>query len=51
VAVDDATILTYVEVLTDEQKTTTVGFLLRAVCWLECQVITCRRVLSDNGTA
>ena len=47
----DATRLTYVEVLPDEQKATTVGFMLRAVSWFNSQGITCRRVLSDNGSA
>jgi transposase InsO family protein len=51
VAVDDATRLAYVEVLPDEQKATTVGFLLRAVAWFSQQGITCQRVLSDNGSA
>ena len=51
VAVDDATRLAYVEVLPDEQKATTVGFMLRAVSWFNSQGITCRRVLSDNGSA
>jgi hypothetical protein len=51
VAVDDATRLAYVEVLPDEQKATTVGFLARAVGWFSQQGITCRRVLSDNGSA
>ncbi|WP_235300158.1 DDE-type integrase/transposase/recombinase [Synechococcus sp. GFB01] len=51
VAVDDATCLAYVEVLADEQKATTTGFLARAVGWFSEQGITCRRVLSDNGTA
>lgn len=40
--------LAYVEVLPDEQKATTVGFLARAVGWFSEQGITCRRVLSDN---
>ena len=40
-----------VEVLLDEQKSTTVGFLVRAVSWFNSQGITCRRVLSDNGSA
>jgi len=31
VAIDDATRLAYVEVLADEQKATTIGFLARAV--------------------
>jgi hypothetical protein len=51
VAIDYATRLAYVEVLPDEQKATTVGFLARAVCWFSQQGITCRRVLSDNGSA
>jgi hypothetical protein len=51
VAVDDATRLAYVEVLPDEQKATTVGFLARAVGWFSQQGITCRRVLSDNGSS
>ena len=48
---DDATRLAYVEVLPDEQKATTVGFLARAVGWFSQQGITCRRVLSDNGSS
>jgi transposase len=51
VAVDDATRMAYVEVLPDEQKATTVGFLVRAVSWFNSQGITCWRVLSDNGSA
>lgn len=51
VAIDDATRLAYVEVLPDEQKATTVGFLARAVGWFSAQGITCRRVLSDNGSS
>jgi len=50
-AVDEATRLAYVEVLPDEQKATTVGFLVRAVSWFNSQGISCRRVLSDNGSA
>ena len=50
-AIDDATLLAYVEVLPDEQKATTVGFLARAVGWFSEQGITSRRVLSDNGSA
>ena len=51
VAVDDATRLAYVEVLPDEQQDTTVGFLVRAVGWFSEQGMTCRRILSDNGSA
>ena len=51
-AVDDATRLAYVEVLPDEQQATTaVGFLVRAVSWFNSQGITCQRVLSDNSSA
>ncbi len=41
----------HVEVLADEQKATTVGFLVRADGWFSDQGITCRRVLSDNGSS
>ena len=51
VAIDDATRLAYVEVLADEQKATTIGFLARAIGWFSEQGITCRQVLSDNGSA
>lgn len=51
VAIDDATRLAYVEVLADEQKATTIGFLARSVGWFSEHGITCRRVLSDNGSA
>ncbi len=49
--VDDATRLACVEVLPDKQKATTVGFLVPAVSWFNSQGISCRRVLSDNGSA
>jgi len=50
VAIDDATRLAYAEVLPDEKQATTVGFLIRAVAWFGSRGITCRRVLSDNGS-
>jgi hypothetical protein len=50
-AVDDATCLVYVEVLPDEKGPTTVGFLSRAVVWINGEGIECLRVLSDNGSA
>ncbi len=50
-AVDDATRLSYVEVLPDEKGPTTVGFLSQAVAWFNGQGIECRLVLSDNGSA
>lgn len=51
VAVDDATRLAYVEVLPDERKTTTSGFLLRALRWFRDQGIRVERVMTDNGSA
>jgi hypothetical protein len=49
VAVDDATRLAYVELLSNEQKPTVIGFISRAVAWVNSQGIKCRRVMSDNG--
>jgi transposase InsO family protein len=51
VAVDDATRLAYVEVLTDERKDTTTGFLLRALRWFRTQGIRAERIMTDNGSA
>lgn len=51
VAVDDATRLAYVEVLGDERKHTTTGFLLRALRWFRTQGIKTERVMTDNGSA
>ena len=51
VAVDDATRLSYVEVLADERKSTTTGFLLRALRWFRSQGIRAERVMTDNGSA
>jgi hypothetical protein len=51
VAIDDATRLAYAEVLLVEKQASTVRFLIRAVPWFVSQGITCRRVLSDNGSA
>jgi transposase InsO family protein/transposase len=49
VCVDDATRLAYVEVLADEQATTTVGFLKRAVAFYRRHGITVERLMTDNG--
>lgn len=49
VAVDDATRLAFVEVLTDERGVTAAGFLSRAVSWFASLGIAVERVLSDNG--
>ena len=51
VAVDDATRLAYVEVLADERKDTTTGFLLRALRWFRGHGIRVERVMTDNGSA
>jgi transposase InsO family protein len=50
-AIDNATPLAYLEVLPDEKYPTTVGFLLRAVAWFDSQDISCRWVLTENGSA
>jgi transposase InsO family protein len=49
VAVDDATRLAYVEVLSDERGMTAAGFVRRAIAWFAGFGITVERVLSDNG--
>jgi transposase InsO family protein len=51
VAIDDATRLAYAEVLTDEQATTAVGFLRRALAFFRRHGIRVQRVMSDNGSA
>jgi transposase InsO family protein len=50
VAVDDATRLAYVEVLSDEKATTAVAFLRRAVAYYARHGITVERVITDNGS-
>ena len=49
--IDYATRLAYDEVLPDEQRSTTVGYLARAVGWFSEQGIISLRVLSDNGSS
>ena len=51
VAIDDATRLAYVEVLADEQATTAIGFLRRALAFYRRHQITVQRVMTDNGSA
>ena len=51
VAVDDATRLAYVEVLDDERKETTTGFLLRALRWFRNQGIQAERVMRPTMAA
>ena len=49
VCIDDASRLSYVEVLPDERQGTTTGFMKRAVAWYTRQGITTERILTDNG--
>jgi transposase InsO family protein len=51
VCVDDYSRLAYVEVLPDEQATTAIGFLRRAVAYYRRHGIQVERVLTDNGSA
>ena len=50
IAIDDATRLAYVEVLSDEKGLTAVGFLRRAVKHYAGYGITVERVITDNGS-
>jgi transposase InsO family protein len=50
VALDDATRLSYAELLPDEKGRTTARFLVRAVRWFREQGVPVRRLLSDNGS-
>ena len=50
VAIDDASRVAYVEVLSNECGPTTVAFLRRAMAWFKRQGVRIRRILSDNGT-
>jgi transposase InsO family protein len=51
VAVDDYSRVAYVEILADEQRTSTVAFLHRTVAWFADRGITVTEVLTDNGPA
>jgi transposase InsO family protein len=50
VCVDDATRVAYVEVLSDEKATTSVGFLRRAVAFYRSLGVEVQRVMTDNGS-
>jgi len=50
VAIDDATRLAYVEVLPDERRASTTGFLIRALRWFRGRGIKIERVMTDNGS-
>jgi len=51
VAVDDATRLAYLEVLSDQKATTAIAFLRRATAFYAQHGITTERVITDNGSA
>jgi transposase InsO family protein len=51
IAIDDATRLAYVEVLTDEKARTAVGFLRRAIAHYAAHGVTVERLITDNGSA
>ena len=51
IAIDDATRLAYVEVLSDEKATTAIGFLRRAVEHFASYGITLQALITDNGSA
>lgn len=51
VAIDDASRLTYAELLPDERGRTTVGFLVRALRWFRARGVRVSRLLTDNGSA
>ena len=50
VAIDDATRLAYVEVLPDERRWSTTGFLIRALRWFRERGVAVERVMTDNGS-
>jgi transposase len=51
IAIDDATRLAYVEVLTDEKALTAIGFLRRAIKHFNTYRVSVEAVLTDNGSA
>ena len=51
IAIDDCSRLAYAEVLPDEQATTAIAFLRRALAFFERHGIKVERLLTDNGSA
>lgn len=51
VCIDDASRVSYVEVLENEQAVTAKGFLERALAWFRRRGVRARRVMTDNGSA
>ncbi|HVE70540.1 MAG TPA: DDE-type integrase/transposase/recombinase [Thermoanaerobaculia bacterium] len=50
VAIDDASRLSYVEILADERSEAACGFLESAVTWFSRQSVRIERVMTDNGS-
>lgn len=50
VCIDDASRVSYVEVLDNEQALTAAGFLERALHWFQRRGVRARRVMTDNGS-
>lgn len=50
-AIDDHSRLAYTEVLADERRDTTTGFLARAIDWFSAHGVTTERIMTDNGSA
>jgi len=51
VAIDDATRLTYAEVLSADDASACAGFLQRTLAWFRRRAVTIRRLLTDNALA
>ena len=51
VATDDASRVTYAEILPDERATSAMTFLIKAVAWFARQGVNVERVMTDNGSA
>jgi transposase InsO family protein len=51
VAVDDASRLSYSEILPDERKASAIAFLDRALAWFARHGVAVERVMTDNGSA
>lgn len=50
VCVDDATRVSYAEVLPNERKESCAAFLVRAIAWLEARGAKVERIMTDNGS-
>ena len=50
VCVDDATRLSYAEVLPDERKERCTSFLMRALAWFGTRAVKVERIMTDNGS-